>query len=258
MSGPEQSKRKESYDFRLFFGFHVGMAALMVFRFVAKVGIVFEIVVVACLLVIGVVLSLRHRRKHQWHWPGGGWKDVAVAGVVAALVCYFLGAVLPGTTVFNPNLFPWLAAGGGILVYGVLNALKVCHQTEDEFLRHCGTHPPMEQVPLPEPTKPSQPKWKRVVMGAFRVYFFAVWIAGVTFFWKFNAAYASGSQQPTATQTEKLTNHGKAVYITPEQKRTVKLFERSLTFGIPSVFVIAALLHFIVGVKLFDRGKENF
>ena len=259
MSEPEQQpqKRKESYDFKLFFGFHAGMMVLMVLRFAARVGIVFEIVVVAGLLVTGVVLSVRHRRKHDWHWPGAGWKDVLGALVCAALVLYFLGAVLPGTTVFNPNLFPWLAAGGGILLFGVLSALKVCHSTDGEFLSHCGANPQAEPGLPPLPAKPQSPKWKRIVTGAFMVYFFAVWIAAVGFFWKFNAAFASGSKEPTATQTEKLTNHGHTVYITPERKRIVKLLERSMMFGIPSVFVIGALLHFVIGVNIFSGGKDK-
>jgi hypothetical protein len=259
MSGLDEKpkQRKESYDLRLFFGFHASMMALMVLRFTARVGIVFEMVVVGGLLVVGLVLSVRHRRKHGWHWPRVGWKDVLGALVCAGLGVYFLGAALPGTTVFNPNLFPWLSAGGGILLFGVLSALKVCQATSEEFFRHCGVHHHVDPAPSLVSAKLQLPAWKKIVTGAFSAYFLAVWIAGVGFFWKFNAAFASGSKQPTATQTEKLTNHGRAVYITSEQKRIVNLLERSMMFGIPSVFVIGALLHFVIGVKIFSGGKDR-
>lgn len=259
MSDPEQppNRPRESYDFKLFFGFHVGMMALMVLRFVAGIGIVFEMVVVSGLLITGFALSLRHRSKQGWRWPGAGWKDVLVALVLAALVVYFLGAAMPDTTVLNPDLFPFLAAGGGILLFGVLGALKICHKTEEEFLRHCGADRHVEPAVSPVAWKQQLPRWKRIVVGAFGAYFLIIWIAGVGFFWKFNAAFASGSKQATATQTEPLTNHGHTVFITPKQKRIVKLLERSMMFGMPSVFVIGALLHFVIGIKVFSREKEE-
>jgi len=249
-----KSWKEMSFDMRFFFKFHVCMMGLMMAHFALGAGIVFEIAVVGCAALAGLVLSIRNRRKHGWHWSGANWKNVLGALLAAVLILYFLGAALPGTTIFNPNLFPWLAAGGGILVFGVLSALNVVQQSEEEFLRHCGEGRPVESPP--PPSGPQLPGWKRVIAGAFGIYFLAVWIVAVGFFWKFNSAYSHGSQQPTTAQTEKLSNHGHTVYITPEEKQMVDLLKLALMPGIPSIFVMGAILHFVVGVKVFSKDRS--
>jgi hypothetical protein len=139
---------------------------------------------------------------------------------------------------------------------GVLSALNVVQQSEEEFQRHCGEGKPVEPSP-PPPSNSQLPKWKRAVASVFGIYFLALWIVGVGFFWKFNSAYSHGSPQPTATQTEMLTNHGHSVYITPEEKQMVKRLQLALMPGIPSVFLIGAVLHFVVGVKVFSKEKDK-
>lgn len=200
-----------SFDMRLFFGFHACMVVLMLARFALSASIAFEIGVVCCAALIALLLSILNRKRHGWHWPGATWKHVLTALGVAALVLYFLGAALPGTTVLNPNFFPWLAAGGGFLVFGVLSALNIVQQSEVELQRHCGEGKQVEALP-PTPPGPQLPTWKRAVASAFGIYFLAVWIIGVGFFWKFNSAFSHGSLQPTATQTETYQPRSQRLY----------------------------------------------
>lgn len=143
------------------------------------------------------------------------------------------------------------------MLFMVSSALKVCYRSNEEFFRHCGGRRAAETSPAAAAAAEALPSWKRVAKGAFMVWFFVVWIAGVSFFWKFNEAFASGSPQPTVAQTSKLTNHGRTVYITAEQNRTVKLLEYSMMIGIPFIFVFGAVLHFVAGVKLFSNGTED-
>ena len=179
-------------------------------------------------------------------------------GALVALVlgAYFLGAVLPGTTIGNPGIFPWLCAGGGIITFAVLSGLNVVQQTDAKFEAHCGEKKVVEPAPTP-PAGPTVPAWKRILITAFQLYFLAVWIGGVGFFWKYNSAMSRGSAQPTATQTERLTDHGHTVYITPQDRKQVDLLQLALVIGIPSIFVIGGILHFGLGAKVFGKKPRS-
>lgn len=182
-------------------------------------------------------------------------RRVCSAGLGGTYVV-FLGAVVVGSTILNPGLFPFLAAGGNFLVFAVLQTLKVIWPTQKDFLLYCGEHNP-DGVPIlsPEPEQ-KLPKWKRMITAIFAIYFL-VWVISVSFFWAFASDIRSGNEKPTATQTESLTDHGYTVYIRPDQKRRVKLLERCFAIGIPSVFVIGGLLHFVLGVKVFSNPSQK-
>jgi hypothetical protein len=246
---PPKNWKDLSFDMRLFFGFHMTMLGLLI----AHTGnIAFEIGVVACAALVGLTLSIRNRRRNDWRWPGAKRSNVLGAVATAALMMFFFGASLPGTTILNPDRFPWFAGGGGVLVFGVLSALNVVQSSEADFQRLCGGTKSEEAITTGPPGA-QLPKWKRILAGAFSVYFLVVWILATGYFWQFNSAFSHGSPQPTATQNEKLTNHGHTVYITLQEKRWTDRFELALMPGIPSVFFLAAILHFVVGIKVFSR-----
>src|SRR5581483_3292009 len=238
-----------SLDLRILFVFHACMMVLMLAHFAFHLGILGEITVVVIYAISAVFISVRNRKRCGWHWPGTDWKGVLGALGSAALILFFLGAVLPGTSIFNPNLFPWLAAGGNFLVFAVLGALNVTTHSKKRFLAQCGQYTVPEP---PAPPMPMVPRWKRVLGTIFAIYFMAAWVSGVAFFWKFNSAMAHGSAQPTATQTEKLNDHGHSAYITPREKLVVKRFELAFLIGIPSAMVFGLVLRFVAGVDLND------
>jgi hypothetical protein len=51
-----------------------------------------------------------------------------------------------------------------------------------------------------------------------------------------------------------MTEHGKTVYVSPAEKRLVDLSETGMMVGIPSVFVLGFVVHFLLGVKLVDNA----
>ncbi|MBM4050520.1 MAG: hypothetical protein FJ279_35950 [Planctomycetes bacterium] len=243
-----KSWKEMSFDFKLFFVFHGCMMVL--FMVGRAIPIQALITIVSALLVVLAGLSIHHRTKFDWHWPGVGIKGVLSAVLSIALGLFFLGAATPRISPLNPAAFPWFAAGGGIIVFWILSSLKIVFQSESEFQSHCGD----QRLRKPEPAIPSSEEpWKKAARTAFSLYFFAVWIAGVSFFWKFNTTFRDGTPEPTPDRTETLTNHGKTVYITAEEKKVVSLLQYSMMVGIPSALLLGALLHFVVGVKLFPN-----
>jgi hypothetical protein len=86
-------------------------------------------------------------------------------------------------------------------------------------------------------------------------------------FYSFGTAFKNGSPEPTITRTERLENHGKTVYVTPSEKQRIHLLQLVSGIGFPVVLLGGAILHFVVGVKLFqntptlaeylNRGKNN-
>jgi hypothetical protein len=240
---------KISFDFRLFFGFHVCMMALMVFR----AGIVSQMVVICAAALTALVLSIRNRRRSGWKWPRTSWKKAVGVLAVVAPGLLFLGAALPGKTVFDPRLFPWLSAGGGILLFGILNGLNIVHKSEEEFLANCGVKS-MTVLPLPPATSsnPQLSSSKRVAMIVFKIYFFVAFMTFVSFMWKFNEAYRGGSEKPTATQTQRLTNHGRTVYITPNQERLVSLLKTFSMVGVVSSVLVGIFLNIASRRRITD------
>jgi hypothetical protein len=89
-----------------------------------------------------------------------------------------------------------------------------------------------------------------MVRAVYSTAFVTVWLLGVGSFYDYGLAYRSGSLQPTDTQTEALNNHGRIVYITPEQEGRLHLLELGAAVGIPSIIAAGFFLHFVLGVKI--------
>ena len=244
------SWKEMSFDFKLFFVFHGCMMVLFLVGRVFPVEVL--IGVVSVLLAVLTGFSIHHRIKSDWHWPGVGIKGVVGSVFSIALGLFFLGAATPRISPLQPAFFPWFAAGGGIILFGILSSLRVVFRSESEFQSYCGD----QRLKKPEPERPSstEASWKKAVRIAFSLYFFAVWIASVSFFWKFNTVFRDGTPEPTPERTKTLTDHGKTVYITPEEWSIVSILERSMLLGIPSALLLGALIHFVVGVKLFPNA----
>jgi hypothetical protein len=149
-------------------------------------------------------------------------------------------------------------AGFGIGLFGILQALKVVYPSEAEFPSNCkiidqyGRE--IEPIQERSPAQPSGPAWKRVTKTTYTVVFMLLWICGVASFYFFGAAFKGGSPEPTATQTEPLEDHGKTVYVTPTEKQRVHALQLVSWVGVPVVLISGAILHFVMGVKLFPNA----
>lgn len=241
-----------SFEFRLMFVYHGCMMVLMIIggSFSSRQELVFT----GVLLFMLTSLSIRHRRAAGWRWQGVKSKNLLGAAGGAALTGVFLYAATPHFPPSNPRFLPWFLAGFGIGTFNVLRALRLVHGSEAEFLADCrDPGRQIEQASPIEPTEPTEPKWHRVARATFGLLFILVWLEFVAFFYYSGVAFRHGSPIPTPTQTEPVTNRGKTVYITHDQKILYDKLELFSTIGIPSIILVGLPLHFLVGVKLFPN-----
>jgi hypothetical protein len=241
-----------SFDFKLMFVYHGCM--MILFMTGGSFSVRQEILFAGALLLLLGSISSRHRRAKGWHWQGASAKNrlAALGGLV--LMGFFLYA---GTPLFPPSdhrFMPWYLAGFGIGLFGFLQSLRLVHTTEAAFLADCGE--PSTQAAEPVHSEPTGPRWQRVARTIYSIAFFLVWLEFLAFFYYSGKTFRDGSPVPTQTQTEPMTEHGKTVYVRRDQKAISDELERLGFIGIPTVLVSGLLLHFVVGVKIFEnRGK---
>ena len=164
------------------------------------------------------------------------------AAVTMLLGGLFLSAGIPLFPPTNPGILPWYLAGAGIIFFGTLHALRLVAFAEADYF---ASPPPPRSTELP---------WKRAVRVSFFVFFLVVWLDGVASFYYFGITFRDGSPTATGAQTEPLSNHGKVVYVTPAQKRRVNALQTGMAVGMPAAFLLGAILHFIMGIKLVPNA----
>jgi hypothetical protein len=244
-----------SFDFKLFFAYHICMMAL--FMAGGTLSAKRELLIAGFLVAILLSLSVRNRRNMNWRWPGVQTKGLLSAVGITALGVFFDLAAVPLAPPSDPRFLPWHMAGIGIAAFGVLNALKVVQMSKADFLKECepvglADFRPQPVVEAPPTVRPD-PTWKRTIRAIYSICFLLVWVDGVASFYYFGVAFRDGSPRPTATQTEPLNNHGEVRYIPPSQKRLIDSLQTAAFIGIPSVIATGFFTHFLLGVKLFPN-----
>jgi hypothetical protein len=247
--------RDMSFDYKLMFVYHGCMMLLFAGGgfFTTRQELVFVAVLVPSL----TTLSLRHRSQVGWRWQGVSNKEIFLALGEVILVVVFLYAATPLFPPRTPQALPWYLAGAGIGAFGLLGALNLARGSEAQFLADCH-----EPVLSPEPAPPiapdnsssAEPSWHRLVRAIYSILFFATWLSFVIFFYSDGVAIRDGSSSPTPTRTDSITEHGRAVYITPAQKLLHDRLQTVPFIGIPLLLASGAILHFLVGVKLFPNA----
>jgi hypothetical protein len=247
--------KEMSLDMRLMFGYHISMMVMMVGG--GSLTVRQELTIAASIAALIVFVSRYHRQRKHWRWPGVKSLDVlyAVGGIV--LISLFLYSATPLFPPNNGHIVPWYLAGLGIGLFSILQSLKVAYAAEAEFTSNCmiidqyGRE--LEPVNEPSSVQRSDPSWMRVTKVTYTVVFMLVWVCGVASFYFFGTAFKNGSPEPTATQTESLEDHGKTVYVTPSEKQRVHVLQLVSGVGVPLLLITGAILHFLVGVKLFSN-----
>ena len=212
----------------------------------------------AILALIACGASLHRRRARAWHWPGVGRAGVLRACAASLLGLFFLGAAAQLGQTFSPELFPWFAAACALILFNVLTSLKFVCMGEAEFAACCGSAPRASPPAVHEVQESPQrfpAGWRRVVGNAYGAVFVVLWIAGVGFFWVFNAALRDAPHSPTPERTATLYSHGVTAYITPAKKHTIDTLQEVLLIGVPIVLLLGAGLQFGAGIRVFDRVK---
>jgi len=244
--------KEMSLEFKLMVVYHGCMMALFITggAFSVRQEIGFTMVLASVLTAI----SIRRRRSANWRWQGVKGKNVVAAAGGVALMAVFLYAATPLFSPRNPRFLPWYLAGFGIGLFNVLQALRLVQTSEAAFLAECGEPGSQtEQSPPAEQATQAEPKWHRVVSASYSTLFFMVWLEFVAFFYYSGAAFRDGSPLPTPTRHEAVTEHGKTVYITHDQKVLCDRLQLFAFAGIPAVILLGPFLHFIVGVKLYPN-----
>ena len=211
-----------------------------------------ELTLTGLLLAVLISISMRHRRSANWQWQRLNTKSYLSAVASVALMAVFLYAATPLFSPKSPRFLPWYLAGFGIGAFNVLQALRLVHPSEAAFLADC--QEPTNQIEQTTQIEPSDPPWHKILRAAFRVVFFAVWLEFLVFFYYSGTVFRDGSPAPTPAKSEAVTEHGKTVYISRDQKILWERLESFAFTGIPSVIVGSFLLHFLVGVKLFPNA----
>jgi hypothetical protein len=242
-----------SFEFKLMFVYHGCMMVLFVTG--GNFSVRQELLFAGALLFVLGSISMHHRRSNGWHWQGATAKNrlAALGGVVLTVV--FLYAASPLFPPSNPRFLPWYLAGFGIGLFNFLQSLRLVHSSEAVFLADCGNS--SSQIGEPVQAEPARPQWQKLVRTVYSVFFFAVWLGFVCFFYYSGKTFRDGSPVPTPTQTEPMTDHGKAVYVTHDQKALCDKLQLFAFVGIPSVLASGFLLHFVIGVKVFDSTEKS-
>ena len=248
--------KEMSLDMRLMFGYHISMMAMMVAG--GSLTVRQELTIAATIAGLILLVSRYHRQKKHWRWPGIKPVNVLYALGGIFFISIFLYSATPLAPPNNGHIVPWYLAGLGIGLFGILQSLKVVYASEAEFASDCmiidqyGRE--LEPPHAPSSAQLSEPIWKRVTKVTYTTVFMFVWVCGVASFYFFGTAFKNGSPEPTATQTEPLEDHGKTVYVTQTDRQRIHALQLVSEVGFPLVLVSGAILHFLVGVKLFPNA----
>jgi vacuolar-type H+-ATPase subunit I/STV1 len=151
-----------SFDFKLIMSYSIAMMILFVTRAIksSQTQIIFAVV----LGFIIIVVSIIHKVKRKWSWPGASIKCIpSVLFQILFAYLFFafasfnmrpklstieidfdnwpllfensLKVILLGMT--NPTFAPWFFIGVGIVSFNILSILKVVVKTKSEFDSQC-------------------------------------------------------------------------------------------------------------------------
>ena len=82
--------------------------------------------------------------------------------------------------------------------------------------------------------------------------FLLVWLEAASCFGYFQMLLRKGSPVATPEIAAAIVNHSRIFYVTVGQKQLYDLLLRAM-IGIPGIMLTGVILHFVVGVKIFQR-----
>jgi len=247
--------RDFSLDYRLAFAYF----GCMVLLFMSGDSLSLKQELVATMIVAAVLVSLsvRHRQRMNWRWPGVEGKGVLAALGILLAAGIFEFASSGFASPSDPRFLPWHLAGLGGVVFALLAALRIVQASKSDFLKQCEAAVSADSdlghcTPM-VPSVPTDPLWKRVTRALFYILGFLVWLDAMASFYCFDVAFRKGSAKPTPTKTEPLNSHGLIVYIQHAQKAQIDFLQNVMSIGIPCVIACGFILHFLLGVRLFPN-----
>jgi hypothetical protein len=196
-----------------------------------------------------------HRARRNWRW-----RNISVLAAMGAmfggiLMGAFLVVFIHGLPV-NHRTAPMIAFAVSIVVFNILSSIKLVQSTEVEFEDFCVKEVEVLRGAAGRTASDDNvvdPRWMRMVRGAFSVLFILIWIEAMAFFYVHERFVDSGTPQPTPTRTQYVNEHGTFVYFTDDEMRVHNLLETIMMIGIPGIILSGFVLHFIVGVPVFSN-----
>lgn len=228
-----KSWQEVSFDLKLLFAQIGGSIVLMLLGQLLPLGVVIGLTGLLFVVLIG--LSVRHRRKLGWHWPGVGSCEVLGAALATGIGLLGIGAASQWISPFDPATFSWFAGSFVMVLFGTLASLKVVFATEREFKTCCGERRLSTDEPQPEVQDTSGDRFHRVSLR-FMIWGARIWMLFITQFLAVSV-YMLFFADPRIFSPDSMT---------PESP----LSERLLALG----FVVVLLL-FVMFQHEYLRGK---
>jgi hypothetical protein len=201
-----------------------------------------------------VVFSVRERRSAGWRWMGAGAGRILFALFTTAMIALFLFVAATSASPLDTVFLAWFLIGLAIGLMNVLTVLRIVRISQAEIEMDCRLAAGFKPVPSPPDTEPT---WKKVARTVHSIVFVLVWLAGIAAFYMRGKSVREGSPGWTPTHTDRLVEHGQAIYVTPEQTHLIGLLDTVTAIGIPLVVATAFALHFLVGVRLFPTRDRQ-
>lgn len=240
-----------SFDMKLLFVFHG--AIMILFLIGSQLTVSIELAVAGGLATVLAMVAIVRRMRLGWRWPGA--TPLRWLGALGTLL---LGLVFAGASSFqfpptSASALPWYLGLGGIVAFNLLTLLGLSHTTEAEFRASFDSGNVSVGRAQASIIETRQRTWQSLVVGVYRLLFFAAWLTFVAFIAADGWAMRDGSPALTAEAIIPLTEHGRTVYLPVWQGQIVEGLKLAGMIGIPSVIALGFLLHFGLGVKIFDN-----
>jgi hypothetical protein len=251
-----------SLDYKLFFICEISLFAAIIF---AQSGIFDPLSdtvyygAAGGALALLILIAIIHRVAKHWRWGGVSARGVARTLFGGVLMAAFLVVFAHGLLPVRHKTAPMLAFAASIVVFNLLSSLNLVQRTRAEFERFCshGSAIPEKTTEDTKSEGSTDLPWMRALRGAFTALFILVWIEAMTFFYVHERFVDEGTRQPTATRTQYVNEHGTFVYFTDDQMRIHNMLETSMMVGIPGIIFGGFVLHFVVGVPMFNNLRAS-
>lgn len=247
-----QKQEPMSFDMKLMFAYHLAMIAMMAGGRALTVPI--ELALAGGWAAVLAMASVVHKRREGWRWPGVKALDILMAVGTLAAIALFLFSASPNFPPTSVTSLPWYLAGGGIGLFGILNALKVVRRTRTEFEADvAAAKAPASSAPAATLVDEPKVDWRTWVVRIYSVAFVAVWLEALAFFYMYGRGVRDGAPAPTSTATWPLTDHGRTVYLTMQDGQLIGTLQQIMMFGIPGAILLGFLIHFGLGIQLYSN-----
>ena len=232
-------RRRYSFELVALLAFLVAMMPMI--RFGSTLTLPGEIVLSVSLAAIIVLLSVRRRRKLNWHWPGAGPIRIVVA-VLAGLVFGCILMAIHGPSLLTEEHFaPIVFFLSAIGAFAVLDILRFVHYWESDFLA--------DGQPG-DPPKIVEASWKKWLRATLSVAVLATFAAAISTAYWHGLVYSDAAPIATQTQSHPIEKDGATVYVTSTHKILFDVFSW-MSWAAPLALITA----FVIEIEM--RGRYS-